>query len=124
MEEYEKKFIRVCKRNRIRLDKDETGCPVSRPRGKKKKRWFYMCPWSDEQSAIVITAPTVQRKKALKKQAKNVKCEVFVDGEQEAILLFPIKSTKIMAKTMGLVKKKATAKQKEWAKQLGKRKDS
>ena len=106
---YDKRFRNYCRRNRIRLFTEEDGGPVSRPRGKKRPKWFFVCPWDEKSDAIIITAPTMHRKRSLISTCNKIKnATIYVEGEEEAIILFPHKHLLEAAKILGLIKKEDT----------------
>lgn len=94
--EYEQSYVCRCKRNKIRWEYNTDGSPVSRPRGKVKRTWFFFAPWNNGEDSIVIMPKTVGRKNSLlnKINKRDLKYHVWAEGETDIILLFDSKNLK------------------------------
>jgi len=86
---YERAFVEDCKKLKIRVEKDEDGCPIAKPRTKGYKKIFTMTPWGTKKVAIMIQCEHKGRKKKMidKISSKISSAEIFIEGDTEAIVL-------------------------------------
>lgn len=141
--DYEKKFIRECRKLNIRLFKDIDGSPISKPRGKAAKI-VKVASWSKDKCDISFVTShkktcvygggtgncrCQKTKTSLITKFKNImipgkgprggkkkiKCELFNVGDLDARILFSISDLNYVAKNFGLFKKKMSKEQVEKA---------
>ena len=104
LEQYEAKFIEYCDENKIIYDFDEDNTPIINPYKESNLGIYKVGSFGKNRVDCTITAETTSRKNTIirKFDKKNVKYEVIVEGETEAIIVFNIKELKKMARTLDL----------------------
>jgi hypothetical protein len=108
---YEHAFIKLCKKQKLRVRMDVDDSPVLFTQSKKKAALYKIGCWSKKQFDLTITATHGKTKEKIigivKKLAESQKVgyTIYVEGDTEAILLFDLKDLFVVAKALKLTKK-------------------
>jgi hypothetical protein len=105
--DYEKEFLKLCKKKGWKCVADEDGCPILIPNAQKKRELYKVAPQGGNKCAVVITVPHSKTKNKIKKKFKKSKVdfEILIEGDTEAILVFDIKRLAKVVQILSLKKK-------------------
>lgn len=104
---YERAFVKVCLEKKWTIVKDLDGTPTLIPARTKDLGCYSISAWSKGKVALTITSKHGRRKECLLGKAKNANLqgELFIDGETDAIYIFPIERLARAVKTFNIKKK-------------------
>lgn len=104
-------FIKLCKKQKLRVRMDEDDCPILLPQSKKKAKLYKIGCWGNNIFDLTITAEHGKTKERIIGIVKKLEAAAgvaytnYIEGETEAILLFDWKDLFVVAKALKLTKK-------------------